>query len=161
MLRLPALTAKPAHVWTFFRAGGFDQVSLTTAADIAAVGDLDLKLWAALACPVKGLEFDYVGVIIGEDLRIESGALITDHTKRAKSDASLRGIKSMMKADPERATRVADEIIRNTYRVLMTRGMKGCYVFCADPALASYLRAGLPQRSAYVPAVRPLSFAAE
>ena len=109
----------------------------------------------------QGLEFDYVGVIIGEDLRIESGALITDHTKRAKSDASLRGIKSMTKADPERATRVADEIIRNTYRVLMTRGMKGCYVFCADPALASYLRAGLPQRSAYVPSPRSLPLAAE
>jgi len=58
MLKLPLLAAKPAHVWTFFRAGGFDQVSLTTAADIAAVGTLDLKLWAALACPVKGLEFD-------------------------------------------------------------------------------------------------------
>jgi hypothetical protein len=51
--------AKPAaHTWTFFRSGGFDQVSLTTAADIAAVPRLDLKLWAALACPVKGLEFD-------------------------------------------------------------------------------------------------------
>lgn len=109
----------------------------------------------------QGLEFDYVGVIIGEDLRIENGALITDHTKRAKSDASLKGIKSMMKFDPERALRVSDEIIRNTYRVLMTRGLKGCYVFCADPVLASHLRSGLPSRGAYVPSARSLPMAAE
>ncbi|MBA2479231.1 MAG: hypothetical protein H0V44_01110 [Planctomycetes bacterium] len=51
------LPAKP-HAWTFFRVGGFDQVSLTTADDIASIGELDQKLWAALACPVKGLEFD-------------------------------------------------------------------------------------------------------
>lgn len=47
-----------AHRFTFFRAGGFDQVRLATAADIAAIGDLDRTLWAALACPVKGLELD-------------------------------------------------------------------------------------------------------
>jgi hypothetical protein len=46
------------HAFTFFRAGGSDQVRLATAADIAAIGQLDRKLWAALACPVKGLEFD-------------------------------------------------------------------------------------------------------
>jgi hypothetical protein len=47
-----------AHIFTFFRVGGFDQVSLATAADLAAIGELDRKLWAALACPVQGLEFD-------------------------------------------------------------------------------------------------------
>lgn len=46
------------HAFTFFRAGGSDQVRLAAAADIAAIGQLDRKLWAALACPVKGLEFD-------------------------------------------------------------------------------------------------------
>lgn len=46
------------HAFTFFSAGGSDQVRLATAADIAAIGELDRKLWAALACPVKGLEFD-------------------------------------------------------------------------------------------------------
>lgn len=47
-----------SHAFTFFRAGGFDQVRLTTAADLTAIGQLDRKLWAALACPVQGLEFD-------------------------------------------------------------------------------------------------------
>lgn len=46
----------------------------------------------------------------------------------------------MMKDDPKRAKKLADEIIRNTYRTLMTRGQKGCYVYCTDPALADYLR---------------------
>ncbi len=48
----------PRHRWTFFRIGGFDQVSITSGADIAHIDELDQKLWAALACPVKGLEFD-------------------------------------------------------------------------------------------------------
>ncbi len=47
-----------AHTFTFYRLGGFDQVHLATAADLAAIGELDRKLWAALACPVQGLEFD-------------------------------------------------------------------------------------------------------
>jgi hypothetical protein len=46
------------HAFTFFRVGGFDQVRLATAADLAAIDQLDRKLWAALACPVQGLEFD-------------------------------------------------------------------------------------------------------
>lgn len=89
----------------------------------------------------QGLEFDYVGVIIGKDLRYENGHVITDFTKRAKSDASLKGIKTMYKKNQEKALKIADEIIKNTYRTLMTRGQKGCYVYCEDKGLAEYLRA--------------------
>ncbi len=46
------------RTWQFFRAGGFDQVRLSTGADLVALKDLDQKLWVALACPTKGLEFD-------------------------------------------------------------------------------------------------------
>ena len=88
----------------------------------------------------QGLEFDYVGVIIGDDMRYEDGKIVTDFTKRAKTDQSLKGIKSMYRVKPEKALAVADEIIKNTYRTLMTRGMKGCYVYCVDKALAEYLR---------------------
>jgi DUF2075 family protein len=93
----------------------------------------------------QGLEFDYVGVIIGDDMRFEHGDVITDRSKRAKTDASLKGLGTIAKTDPERADRIADEIIRNTYRVLMTRGMKGCYVFCTDPALAEHFRSLMPE----------------
>jgi len=46
------------HTWKFFRAGGFDQVKLETGADLANLDQLDQKLWVALACPTRGLEFD-------------------------------------------------------------------------------------------------------
>jgi len=46
------------HHWNFFRTGGLDQVSLTTAGDLLALDQLDPKLWVALSCPVKGLELD-------------------------------------------------------------------------------------------------------
>ena len=87
----------------------------------------------------QGLEFDYVGVIIGDDLRYEDGQVITDFTKRASTDNSLKGIKTMYKNNPEKALKIADEIIKNTYRTLMTRGQKGCYIYCEDKTLADYL----------------------
>lgn len=47
-----------AHQWQFFRSGGFDQVRLDRISDWQALAELDQKLWAALACPTQGLEFD-------------------------------------------------------------------------------------------------------
>lgn len=88
----------------------------------------------------QGLEFDYVGVIIGDDMRYEDGKIFTDFTKRAKTDQSLKGIKTLYRKNPAKAQKAADEIIKNTYRTLMTRGMKGCYVYCTDKKLAEYLR---------------------
>ncbi len=88
----------------------------------------------------QGLEFDYVGVIIGDDLHYENGRIVTDFTQRASTDQSLKGIKKLYAENPEEAKRRADEIIKNTYRTLMTRGMKGCYVYCTDSNLAEYLR---------------------
>lgn len=88
----------------------------------------------------QGLEFDYVGVIIGDDLRYEDGKVVTDYDKRAKTDQSLKGIKKLAKSNPEKARAAADEIIKNTYRTLMTRGMKGCYVYCTDDGLREYLK---------------------
>jgi hypothetical protein len=51
------MTDTPAH-WRFFRSSGFDQVRLDSAAELLNIGQLDQKLWVALACPVHGLEFD-------------------------------------------------------------------------------------------------------
>lgn len=47
-----------SHQWRFFRSGGFDQVRIETADDLRHLGELDQKLWSALACPTSGLEFD-------------------------------------------------------------------------------------------------------
>lgn len=88
----------------------------------------------------QGLEFDYVGVIIGDDIRYENGHIVTDYTKRAKTDQSLKGINKIAKEQGiSEANKVADSIIKNTYRTLMTRGMKGCYVYCTDKNLLNYL----------------------
>ena len=94
----------------------------------------------------QGLEFDYVGVIIGDDMRYENGMVVTDFTKRARTDQSLKGIKKLYKENPKLAEKEADEIIKNTYRTLMTRGMKGCYVYCTDQRLAAYLKKCLETR---------------
>ena len=91
----------------------------------------------------QGLELDYVGVIIGPDLVYRDGRIVTDATKRASSDQSVKGLKAMLKAEPDSARALADAIVKNTYRTLMTRGMKGCYVYCTDAPLADYLRSRL------------------
>ena len=81
----------------------------------------------------QGLEFDYVGVIIGQDLRFENNQVITDYNRRAKTDTSLKGIKAT-KNYP-----LADKIIRNTYRTLLSRGQKGCYIYCEDKKLLQHI----------------------
>ncbi len=88
----------------------------------------------------QGLELDYVGVIIGPDMIYMDNRVVTDGFKRSPNDQSLKGFKTMMKQNPKEAKQEADAIIKNTYRTLMTRGMKGCYVYCCDPALAEYFR---------------------
>lgn len=90
----------------------------------------------------QGLEFDYVGVIIGEDLRYDDG-IITDFTKRARTDQSLKGLKGLYKKNKEEALEIADRIIKNTYRTLLTRGQKGCYIYCVDKDLQEYLKSRL------------------
>ena len=92
----------------------------------------------------QGLEVDYVGVIIGEDLVVKDGELITQPAERAKTDKSLKGFKKALKESPIEAELKADEIIRNTYRTLMTRGMKGCYVYFTNEKTAKYFRSLIP-----------------
>lgn len=82
----------------------------------------------------QGLEFDYVGVIIGRDLVFRDGRVVTDYTQRARTDTSLKGIKSSGNYE------LADRIIRNTYRTLLSRGQKGCFVYCEDKRLAEYMK---------------------
>lgn len=50
--------ANQPHRFSFFRAGGVDQVVLARGEDIAHLDELDQKLWLALSCPTRGLEFD-------------------------------------------------------------------------------------------------------
>ncbi len=81
----------------------------------------------------QGMEFEYVGVIIGKDLQYKNGKIITNQKALSESDntSKIRSCKNPIKADM---------LIRNTYRVLLSRGMKGCYVYCEDKNLNDYLK---------------------
>ena len=89
----------------------------------------------------QGLEFDYVGVIIGKDLRFDpsTGRVVTDQGAISRDDRSS-GIRTLR--DPARAR----QLILNTYKTLLTRGQKGCFVYCEDPALRSHFKSCLPIR---------------
>ena len=81
----------------------------------------------------QGLEFDYIGVIIGKDLLYREGRVVTNKDAIAYSDASS-GVRTCSDLS------LCDKIIRNTYRTLMSRGQKGCYVYCEDEQLRDYLK---------------------
>lgn len=93
----------------------------------------------------QGLEVDYVGVIIGDDLIVRNGELATDPSARAKTDKSLAGYIKQRKENTAEADVKADELIRNTYRTLMTRGMKGCYVYFTNDETRKYFEARMPK----------------
>jgi len=88
----------------------------------------------------QGLEVDYVGVIMGDDLVIREGRWVCRPEKRASSDKSIHGLKALLKRDPQRGQEMAELIIKNTYRTLMTRGMKGCLVFSTDKETRAWVR---------------------
>src|SRR5690606_1256872 len=91
----------------------------------------------------QGLEVDYIGVIIGPDLAAKNEMVVTIPSARAKSDRSIRGYKKLLDKDPDQTRTRLDAIIKNTYRTLMTRGMKGCYVYFTDKGMEEYFKARL------------------
>lgn len=94
----------------------------------------------------QGLEFSYAGVIIGDDLRFENGKVITDFSARAKTDkTTLKGLIVPCRKGDKEALHKADMIIRNTYRTLLSRAMKGCIVYCTDRALADHIRSSIEE----------------
>lgn len=88
----------------------------------------------------QGLEVDYIGVIIGEDFIVRDGKVITDVSKRASSDKSVHGYKKQLLEKPSETRVMLDLVIKNTYRTLMTRGMKACYVYFVDKETRDYFK---------------------
>ena len=82
----------------------------------------------------QGLEFDYVGVLIGKDLTYDkvSGRVLTNKNAISRDDNSS-GIRGANDDDARR-------LILNTYKTLLTRGQKGCFVYCEDDALREYFK---------------------
>lgn len=88
----------------------------------------------------QGLEVDYVGVIVGDDLIVRDGLVLVDPSKRSKEDKTIFGYKKLLKEKPQEGKELLKSIIKNTYRTLMTRGMKGCYVFFTDRETREYFK---------------------
>ncbi|MDX9691127.1 MAG: DUF2075 domain-containing protein [Acholeplasmataceae bacterium] len=91
----------------------------------------------------QGMEFEYVGLIIGDDLLYRDGKIVTDYSKHPDGANEFKRPhqRKINKNDLE----LIDQLIRNTYRVLMTRGQKGCYIYCMDSSLAKYLKKQIKQ----------------
>ena len=88
----------------------------------------------------QGLELDHIGVIIGEDLIVRNGIVKVDPSKRSKMDSSIKGYKKLLSEKPEEAKELIRKIIKNTYRTLMTRGIKGCFVWAQDEETRAWLK---------------------
>jgi DUF2075 family protein len=88
----------------------------------------------------QGLEVDYIGVIVGRDLLYRSGKLVTAVENRSGMDRSVRGYRTAMRNDPAGTAQRVDRVIRNTYRTLMTRGLKGCFIHCVDKETQEYFK---------------------
>ncbi len=79
----------------------------------------------------QGLEFDYVGVIIGADLRFDPEIMkFFTNWKEYKDTGGKKGLKH----EPEKL----NKFVRNIYKVLMTRGMKGCYIYFVDKEVEKF-----------------------
>lgn len=90
------------HKWRFFRSGGFDQVRLESGADLTALDQLDPKLWAALSCPIRGLEID------GKTLELIDGDS-DGYIRVPEIVAAVKWATSVLK-DPDGLTRGGDAL---------------------------------------------------
>ena len=107
--------------------------------NLARVWAINPKSFDEVGCihTAQGLEFDYVGVLIGKDLTYDkvTGRVVTDKSAISQDDNSS-GIRTASDADARR-------LILNTYKTLLTRGQKGCYVYCEDDSLREYFKKSL------------------
>jgi len=138
--------------WDIFLENGF-KAKWNLAND--KIWAINPKSFEEIGCihTAQGLEFDYVGVFIGKDLfyDVNSEKVKTDKTAISTDDKSsgIRGLKDVEKAR---------KLILNTYKTLLTRGQKGCYVYCEDKALANYIRQMLQQKTLEDNAARIIEF---
>lgn len=96
------------------------------------------EVWCIHTC--QWLEVDYIWVIFWEDLIVRDGKVLVDPSKRAKTDASLKWYKKELKENEIETKKFIKSIIKNTYRTLMTRWMKWCYIYSVDKETNDYFK---------------------
>ena len=118
-----------SHTWKFFRAGGFDQVKLESGNDLANLDQLDQKLWIALACPTRGLQFDSRTLDLidaDKDGRVRAPEVIaaTKWATRLLKDPNdlLKGAPSLPLAAINDATPEGKQILSSARQILQNLG---------------------------------------
>ena len=86
----------------------------------------------------QGMEFEYVGLIVGDDILYRNGHVITDYSKHPSGSGEFK--RPHQKYPKVEDAKIIDRLIRNTYKVLFTRGQKGLYLYVMDDELREYLR---------------------
>ena len=81
----------------------------------------------------QGMEFDYAGVIVGEDLCIKDGKICINPYARSREDFTI------FKNGKLKCENI-DKIIKNTYRVLLTRAKKGTFVYFVNEELREFFK---------------------
>ena len=155
-----------SHTFKFFRAGGFDQVRIDTAADLLALKELDQKLWVALSCPVKGIEFDpRTLALIDTDndgqLRAPELLAAIDWAAARLSDPGvlaqqLDGVPFVAIKDDE-----GNSALRAAARGLLSEGQTLISVYAASAAEADFTAHALAAWEAAGSAAKPLGDATE
>jgi hypothetical protein len=139
------------HTWNFFRAGGFDQVQLDSGADLLALKELDQKLWVALSCPTRGIEFD-TGTLdlidADADGRVRANEILAAITwvggLLKNADTLLRGSDSLPLADINDGNEEGKQVLASARHILKSLGKPGATVISlADVADIGKLVAGL------------------
>lgn len=88
----------------------------------------------------QGLELDHIGVIIGDDFKVRNGEVLIFPEAHPGGDKAVQGWKKLVKSDPLEGRKRVEEVIKNTYRTLMSRGAKSCHLYCADEETRGYFR---------------------
>ena len=70
----------------------------------------------------------------------KDGQVLTNPAARDKNDSTVKGYKKLIEQNEKEGKAKVRAIIKNTYRTLMTKGMKGCYVYCVDVRNEKYFR---------------------
>ena len=84
----------------------------------------------------QGLEFDYVGVIIGDDLQVRFNDDGNPELYASYDNYEDTTGKKGLRNNEEALT----TYVKRIYKVLMSRGIKGCYIYCTDKDVAEYFK---------------------
>ncbi len=118
-----------SHTWKFFRAGGFDQVQLDSGADLLALKELDQKLWVALSCPTRGIEFDArtLDLIDGDaDGHVRANEVLAAIAWAGKllkdADLLVKGSDSLALADIDDSSEEGKQVLASARHILKSLG---------------------------------------